>query len=56
MAAWFSGANDAGAVMYDPTSGRCLDGLTGHVVNRDCGAESAIEAGMTEIERRWLVE
>ncbi len=54
MAAWFSGANDARAVMYDPATGRCLDGLTGSVVNRNCGAESAIEAGLAEVERRRL--
>jgi hypothetical protein len=53
-AAWFYGANDAGAVMYDPATGRCLDGLTGQVVSRNCGAESAIEAGLAEIERRRL--
>jgi hypothetical protein len=51
---WFYGINDAGAVMYDPATGRCLDGLTGHEVSRDCGAESAIEAGLAEIERRRL--
>jgi hypothetical protein len=53
-ARWFYGANDAGAVMYDPRTGRCLDGLTGGDVSRDCGAESAIEAGFVEIERRRL--
>lgn len=53
-AEWFAGANDAGAVMYDATSGRCLDGLTGTQVSRNCGAESAIEAGFAELERRWL--
>ncbi|HEV2237264.1 MAG TPA: hypothetical protein VGR57_11440, partial [Ktedonobacterales bacterium] len=56
MAAWFSGANDARTVMYDPATGRCLDGLTGTAVNHNCGAESAIEAGMAEIERRRLAE
>ena len=53
-AEWFAGANDAGAVMYEATSGRCLDGLTGSQVSRNCGAESAIEAGFAELERRWL--
>jgi hypothetical protein len=51
---WFYGTNDAGAIMYDLPSGRCLDGLTGHVVSRNCGAESAIEAGLAELERRRL--
>jgi hypothetical protein len=54
-AEWFAGANDAGAVMYDTDTGRCLDGLTGDQVSRNCGAESAIEAGFAELERRWLV-
>jgi hypothetical protein len=53
-AEWFSGGNDAGAVMYDVASGRCLDGLTGSQVSRNCGAESAIEAGLAELERRRL--
>lgn len=52
---WFAGANDAHAVMYDAVSGRCLDGLTGRSVSQNCGAESAIEAGFAELERRRLV-
>ncbi|HEY7832573.1 MAG TPA: hypothetical protein VIG30_03305 [Ktedonobacterales bacterium] len=51
---WFAGANDAGAVMYDVASGRCYDGLTDTNVSRNCGAESAIEAGFAELERRAL--
>jgi hypothetical protein len=54
-AEWFTGGNDAAAVMYDARSGRCLDGLTGAQVSPNCGAESAIEAGFAELERRWLV-
>jgi hypothetical protein len=53
-AAWFYGANDAGIVMYDTATGRCFDGLTGPVVSENCGAESAIEAGLAEIVRRRL--
>lgn len=53
-AEWFAGANDAGAIMYDAKSGRCLDGLTGTSVSRNCGAESAIEAGLAEVERQRL--
>jgi hypothetical protein len=52
--AWFDGANDAGAVMYDPVTGRCLDGLDGARVSRHCGAESAIEAGFAALVRRDL--
>lgn len=53
-AEWFAGANDAGASMYDAGTGRCFDGLTGTLVSRNCGAESAIEAGFAELERRAL--
>lgn len=52
---WFAGSNDAGAIMYDPESGRCFDGLTGGRASHNCGAESAIEAGFAELERRALV-
>jgi hypothetical protein len=51
-AEWFTGANDAAAVMYDPASGRCFDGLTGTEVSPNCGAESSIEASLAELERR----
>lgn len=54
-AEWFAGANDAGQVMYDAETGRCWDGLTEQAVSCNCGAESAIEAGFAELERRWLV-
>ncbi len=51
---WFSGQNDAGVVMYDPASGRCLDGISNGQASRNCGAESAIEAGLAELERRSM--
>lgn len=51
---WFTGENDAGAVMYDPIAGRCLDGIEGSTASRNCGAESAIEAGLAALERRSL--
>jgi hypothetical protein len=51
---WFTGNNDAHSVMYDPQTGRCLDGITGGQASRNCGAESAIEAGLAELERRRL--
>lgn len=53
-AAWFYGRNDAGVAMYDPAAGRCRDGISGGVASLNCGAESAIEAGFAELERRWL--
>ncbi len=52
---WFTGDNDAGTVMYDPQTGRCLDGITDGVASLNCGAESAIEAGLAELERRRLM-
>ncbi|MBV9282010.1 MAG: hypothetical protein JOZ41_18175, partial [Chloroflexi bacterium] len=44
-AAWFYGRNDARTPMYDPTTGRCRDGIARGVASLNCGAESAIEAG-----------
>ncbi len=44
LAAWFSGRNDAGTAIYDPATGRVLDGITGpSSVNPNSGAESTIE-------------
>ena len=43
VAAWYFGANRAGVPMYDPATGRTLDGISGDgVVNRNSGAESTI--------------
>lgn len=42
---WYSGDNPAEVAMYDPSSGRCFDGiLSMDDVNRNSGAESTIEA------------
>jgi hypothetical protein len=41
-AAWFLGANDAGAVMWDPQTGGGYDGLERHGVNGNQGAESTL--------------
>jgi multiple sugar transport system substrate-binding protein len=46
-AAWFLGANPAGVVMYDESTGRTFDGIDGpspEQVNRNAGAESTIES------------
>lgn len=54
LAAWFTGKNIAGSVMYDFTSGRCYDGiLAANKINRNSGAESTIEAllAMQELEK-----
>ena len=48
LAAWFLGANQASANMYDSTTGRCFDALSaGAQVNLNSGAESTIEALLT---------
>ncbi|WP_405142088.1 glycosyltransferase [Sphaerisporangium sp. NBC_01403] len=41
-AAWFQGANDLGAPMWDPATGGGYDGLTEHGPNLNQGAESTI--------------
>lgn len=46
-AGWFLGANPAGLAMFDEQAGRTFDGIDGPAagaVNRNAGAESAIEA------------
>ena len=43
--AWYAGDNPARTRMYDPATGRCLDGIRGpEEVNPNSGAESTIEA------------
>ena len=43
QAAWYFGANRAGAPAYDPATGVCVDGIAPDgTVNRNCGAESVI--------------
>lgn len=50
-AAWLFGNNVLGAQMYDPSTGRCFDGIKDSVtVNKNSGAESTIEALMTVLE------
>ncbi len=49
---WYFGNNMAGVQMYDPASGRVLDGINGPTmfrVNRNAGAESTIEGLMSMI-------
>jgi hypothetical protein len=52
--AWFDGDNAAGLPLYDRAEGRCHDGIDNNTLNPNCGAESAIEAGLVEVERRLL--
>jgi hypothetical protein len=50
QAAWFFGANHAGARMYDPATGVTFDGLQPDgTVNRNSGAESTIHGLLTAI-------
>jgi hypothetical protein len=43
VAAWYFGANAAGAPAYDPATGRTVDGIAANgTVNRNAGAESTI--------------
>jgi len=53
-ASWLDGANPAGEAVYDPSTGRCSDGVTEGVASLNCGAESTIEAGFIELARRRL--
>lgn len=60
-AAWLFGNNRAGVDMYDISTGRCFDGVTGGKVNRNSGAESTVEALLTLLDladvteaRRWV--
>ena len=39
---WFLGRNDLGAILADPASGACMDGLHPDRVNRNQGAESTL--------------
>ncbi|WP_327640534.1 hypothetical protein OHB24_19760 [Kribbella sp. NBC_00482] len=48
VAAWYFGANRAGQPMYDATTGRTYDGISGDgVINRNSGAESTIHGQLS---------
>ncbi len=51
---WYYGRNDAGAALYDPSTGMCRDGISGGIASENHGAESSIEAGFAELVRRDL--
>jgi hypothetical protein len=55
-AAWFDGANDSGAVMWDPTTGGGLDGLRHDGVNLNQGAESTLAFVSTLQRFRMLAQ
>jgi len=52
--AWFDGDNDAGAVMWDPSTGGGFDGLEARGPNRNQGAESTLAAISTYQQARTL--
>jgi hypothetical protein len=48
VAAWYFGANRAGQPMYDATTGRTYDGISGDgTINRNSGAESSIHGQLS---------
>jgi hypothetical protein len=48
VAAWYFGGNHAGQPMYDATTGRTYDGISGDgVINRNSGAESSIHGQLS---------
>ena len=52
--AWFAGDNDAGAVMWDPSTGGGFDGLEAAGRNENQGAESTIAVVAThQLARRF---
>jgi hypothetical protein len=53
-ARWFTGDNDAGVAMFDPTSGGGYDGLEAGGVNRNQGAESTLAFVATMAQARRL--
>ncbi|HEV3312131.1 MAG TPA: hypothetical protein VG815_16600 [Chloroflexota bacterium] len=52
---WFFARNDARLTLYDPGTGLCSDGIDGVTISPNRGAESSIEAGLAQIERRELL-
>lgn len=55
-AAWFDGANDVGAVVWDPATGGSYDGLAATGVNLNQGAESSIALLSTRQQARLVLE
>lgn len=53
-AAWFDGANDVGAVMWDPATGGSYDGLAAAGANLNQGAESSIALLATRQQARLV--
>lgn len=54
-AAWFEGANDVGATMWNPATGAGFDGLQADGINMNQGAESTLAVLSTFQQARRLV-
>ena len=54
-AGWFLGANDAGAVMWDPDTGGGYDGLHIDGPNLNEGTESTL-ALISTLQQAWALE
>ena len=54
-ARWFVGDNDTGAVLYDPQTGGCADGLGPDHINLNQGAESTL-AALTALQQAELID
>jgi hypothetical protein len=55
LKSWLSGNNDAKAVMYNPATGICFDGIKSkEEVSRNSGAESTIESLLIMLEMKKL--
>ena len=45
VSGWFNDDNPAKTIIYDPSTGRCFDGIQSEKqINQNSGAESTIEA------------
>ena len=54
-AQWFLGVNDTGAMLYDPRTGGCDDGLGPDYTNLNQGAESTL-AALATLQQAEAVE
>ncbi len=55
VARWLVGANDTGAVLYDPQTGGCGDGLGPDYTNLNQGAESTL-AALSVLQQAEMVD
>ncbi len=53
---WFLGENDVNAVLFDPVTGGCRDGLHSDSVNENQGAESTVSFLLALVDMKTLME